>query len=189
MSWCCDPVTPSRRQVLGAAGSLFAWSFVPKFAHAIGGRDMRFVVVVLRGGLDGLSAVAPIGDPAYAAAREELALSLDGPAPALPLDGFFALHPELPNIARLFRAGEALVVHATATSYRDRSHFDGQDILESGYDGPGRVDSGWLNRMVGLLPRGAAVAPQGGGRTPLLGIGSIPPLFARGPAPVLGWAP
>src|SRR5690606_27256485 len=103
MSWCCDPVTPSRRQVLGAAGSLFAWSFVPKFAHSIGGRDMRFVVVVLRGGLDGLPAVAPIGDPAYAAAREGLALSLDGPAPALPLDGFFALHPELPNIARLFR--------------------------------------------------------------------------------------
>ncbi|KMO15554.1 DUF1501 domain-containing protein [Methylobacterium indicum] len=176
---------PSRRRILGTAGALFAWSAIPRTATAApGARDARLVVVVLRGALDGLSAVAPLGDPAYADLRPGIALTRDGPGAALPLDGFFALHPALPTFARLYAARQALVVHACATGYRERSHFDGQDVLESGQPGPGHTASGWLNRLVAALPAGEGIAPR-----TALGVGVVPPLILRGPAPVLGWAP
>ncbi|KUL95447.1 hypothetical protein DK26_09880 [Bosea sp. WAO] len=181
----CERMTPSRRAVLGAAGALFAWSYMPKFAYAAAGaRDSRFLLVVLRGALDGLSAVPPLGDPAYAALREGIALTKDGPEAALPLDGFFYLHPAMPNLARLYAGGQAAIVHASATGYRERSHFDGQDVLESGQSGPGKTDSGWLNRLIASLPAGETVSRRGA-----LGIGVVPPLVVRGSAPVLGWAP
>lgn len=181
----CEAMTPSRRAVLGAAGALFAWSFVPKFAYAAAGaRDPRFLLVVLRGALDGLSAVPPIGDPDYAGLREGIALAKDGPDAALPLDGYFYLHPAMPNLARLYASGQASVVHAAATGYRERSHFDGQDVLESGQGGPGLTESGWLNRLLASLPAGEGVSRKG-----VLGVGVVPPLVVRGSAPVLGWAP
>ncbi len=181
----CERMTPSRRAVLGAAGALFAWSYMPKFAYAAAGaRDPRLLVVVLRGALDGLSAVPPIGDPGYAPLREGIALAKDGPEGALPLDGFFYLHPAMPNLARLFGLGQAAIVHAAATGYRERSHFDGQDVLESGQPGPGQTASGWLNRLLASLPAGEGVARRG-----VLGVGVVPPLVVRGDAPVLGWAP
>ncbi len=181
----CERMTPSRRAVLGAASALFAWSYMPRFAHAAAGsRDSRFLLVVLRGALDGLSAVPPLGDPAYADLREGIALAKDGPEAALPLDGFFYLHPAMPNLARLYAGGQAAIVHACATGYRERSHFDGQDVLESGQGGPGKTDSGWLNRLVASLPPGEAVSRHGA-----LGVGVVPPLVVRGQAPVLGWAP
>ncbi|SEG57075.1 DUF1501 domain-containing protein [Bosea lathyri] len=181
----CERMTASRRAVLGAAGALFAWSFVPKFAYAAAGsRDPRFLLVVLRGALDGLSAVPPIGDPDYLGLREGIALAKDGPDAALPLDGFFYLHPAMPNLARLYASGQASIVHAAATGYRERSHFDGQDVLESGQGGPGRTESGWLNRLIASLPQGEAVSRHG-----VLGVGVVPPLVVRGQAPILGWAP
>jgi uncharacterized protein (DUF1501 family) len=180
----CEPLSPSRRAILGASGALFASMFIPRFASAAGARDGRFVCIVLRGAMDGMTAVAPIGDPAYAALHGDYALSLSGPTPALPLDGFFALHPAMPNFARLYKAGQASVVHAVATPYRDRSHFDGQDVLESGQPGPGNTASGWLNRLIGAVPAGDRIATAGA-----LGVGTIPPLVVRGSAPVLGWAP
>ncbi|MFC5423358.1 DUF1501 domain-containing protein [Bosea eneae] len=181
----CERMTPSRRAVLGAASALFAWSYMPKFAHAAAGsRDSRFLLVVLRGALDGLSAVPPLGDPGYADLREGIALCKDGPEAALPLDGFFYLHPAMPNLARLYAEGQAAIVHASATGYRERSHFDGQDVLESGQGGPGKTDSGWLNRLIASLPPGEAVSRHGA-----LGVGVVPPLVVRGEAPVLGWAP
>src|SRR4051812_32130219 len=122
----------SRRSLLGATGMLAAWSYAPRFAFAAQGRDPRLVTIILRGALDGLSAVPPVGDPDYAALRASIALTRDGASPALPLDGFFALHPAMPNFARLYAAKQALVIHAAATPYRQRSHFDGQDVLESG---------------------------------------------------------
>ncbi len=128
--------------------------------------------------------MAPLGDPAYADLRPGIALTRDGPAAALPLDGFFALHPALPTFARLYAARQALVVHAAATGYRERSHFDGQDVLESGQPGPGHTASGWLNRLVAALPAGEGIPPRSA-----LGVGVVPPLILRGPAPVLGWAP
>ena len=180
----CETPSLSRRALLGSAGALFAWAYMPKFAFAAGNRDARFIVIVLRGALDGLSAVAPFGDPDYESLHGSLALTLDGPAPGLPLDGFFLLHPAMPNFARLYKDGQALVVHAVATPYRDRSHFDGQDVLESGQPGPGVNATGWLNRFVAALPQGETVSRQG-----CLGVGAVEPLIARGPAPVLGWAP
>ena len=98
------------------------------------------------------------------------------------LDSFFALHPSMPEFARMYRDKQAAVVHAVATPYRDRSHFDGQDVLESGFAGPGRVQSGWLNRALEALPRGERVMSG-------LVIGPTTPLVLRGAAPTVGWAP
>lgn len=170
-----------RRPLLAAGASLFAWAHQPRLLSAAGGRDPRLVAIVLRGALDGLSAVAPLGDPDYLSLREGIALARDGDRPALMLDGFFGLHPAMPNFARLYVAKEAMVVHAVATPYRERSHFDGQDVLESGQAGPGITASGWMNRALAALPRGPRV--QAG-----LGVGAMTPLILRGPAPVLGWA-
>ena len=101
------------------------------------GATARCLVIVLRGGLDGLSAVAPVGDPDWVRLRGDKALALDGKPPALPLDAFFALNPAMPHLHRLYQAGQATIVHAAATPYRERSHFDGQDVLESGLPRPG----------------------------------------------------
>ena len=123
---------------------------MPKIARAEG-RDPRFLTIVLRGALDGLAAVAPIGDPDWIKLRGDNALRLDGATPALPLDGFFALNPAMPNLHRLYQAGQAIVVHAVATPYRERSHFDGQDVLQSGFARAGHADTGWLNRALTSL--------------------------------------
>jgi uncharacterized protein (DUF1501 family) len=133
--------------------------------------------------------VPPIGDPSYKELRQSIALTLDGPHPALKLDNFFAVDPSLPNFARLYGAKQAAVVHACATAYRDRSHFDGQDVLESGYPAPGHVESGWLNRLLLTLPKGEKVAPAAASTSQGLAVGPNPPLVIRGKAPVLGWAP
>ncbi|MDR6820099.1 uncharacterized protein (DUF1501 family) [Neorhizobium sp. 2083] len=185
----CEHLSPTRRAVLGASGALFAWAFMPRFAHAAGGRDPRFVTIILRGALDGLTAVPPIGDPDYEALRQQSAMRIDGANAALPLDGFFALHPSMRNFQRLFRAGQAAVVHASATSYRERSHFDGQDVLESGFPAPGHVETGWLNRLLEGLPAGERVAPGPTERVRGLSVGTTAALVIRGKAPVLGWAP
>jgi uncharacterized protein (DUF1501 family) len=175
---------PSRRALLVGSTALFTSAWIPRFAKAAAGRDPRLIIVILRGALDGLSAVAPVGDPEYATLHGDLALSLSGDHAALPLDGFFALNPAMPAFARLFQQGHAAVVHAVATSYRERSHFDGQDVLESGQPRPGLTASGWLNRALSAMPQGDRVATRGG-----LAIGAVTPLLLRGPAPVLGWAP
>ena len=172
----------SRRSLLGGFASFAAWAYVPKFARAADSRDPRFVVVILRGALDGLATVAPVGDRDYADLHGSIALSVGGPHPAVPLNGFFALHPSMPTFASLYRAGQALVVHAVATGYRDRSHFDGQDVLESGFSAPGRIQSGWLNRAVQNLPQGERVSNA-------LAVGATTPLVLRGAAPTVAWAP
>jgi len=176
---------PSRREALIGAGSLFAWSQMPRLARAEG-RDPRLLAIVLRGALDGLGAVAPIGDPDWISLRGDRALVLDGKPPALPLDGFFALNPAMPNLHRLYKAQQAAIVHATATPYRERSHFDGQDVLESGMARPGTVDTGWLNRALVALASDGQVDLRG---SRALGVGSVTPLVVRGRAPVLSWVP
>ncbi|MDE2379309.1 DUF1501 domain-containing protein [Bradyrhizobium sp.] len=172
----------SRRALLLGGASFAAWAYLPKFARAAGGRDPRLVVVILRGALDGLATVAPVGDPDYAGLHGSIALTRDGPHAASMLDSFFALHPSMPEFARMYRDRHAAVIHAVATPYRDRSHFDGQDVLESGYAGPGRVQSGWLNRALETLPRGERVSSG-------LAVGPTTPLVLRGAAPTVGWAP
>ena len=172
----------SRRALLLGGASFAAWAYLPTFARAAGGRDPRFIVVILRGALDGLATVAPVGDPDYAGLHGAIALSADGPHAAPMLDSFFALHPAMPEFARMYRDMHAAVVHAVSTPYRDRSHFDGQDVLESGYAGPGRVQSGWLNRALEALPCGERVSSA-------LAVGPTTPLVLRGAAPTVGWAP
>jgi uncharacterized protein (DUF1501 family) len=125
-----------------------------------------------------------VGDPDYAPLHGKIALSLTGANPAIALDGFFAVNPAMPVFAQLYRDGNAAVVHAAATGYRERSHFDGQDVLESGMPGPGLVESGWLNRAIAEIPRGERVRDKDG-----LAIGAYTPLILRGAAPVIGWAP
>ncbi len=180
-----SPHAPSRREMLLASGALFAWAYLPKLAYAEG-RDPRFLTIILRGALDGLAAVAPVGDPDWLALRGDKALTPSSPTPALKLDDFFALNPAMPNLYRMYQAQEAIVVHACATPYRERSHFDGQDLLESGLPKPAASDSGWLNRaLAGLLP-GGRVDPKGG---KVFAVGPVTPLVVRGPAPVLSWSP
>jgi uncharacterized protein (DUF1501 family) len=176
---------PTRRELLLASGTLFAWAYAPRLARAEG-RDPRFLVVVLRGALDGLAAVAPVGDPEWQRLRGDKALMPSGATAALPLDSFFALNPAMPNLHRLYKSGAATIVHATATPYRERSHFDGQDVLESGLGSPGAADSGWLNRALASLQPAGRVT--GGGKD-AFAIGPIAPLVVRGPAPVLSWTP
>jgi uncharacterized protein (DUF1501 family) len=176
---------PSRREVLACSGTLFAWACLPKLALAEG-RDPRFLTIVLRGALDGLATVAPVGDPEWVALRGDNALTLQSKTPALKLDDFFALNPAMPNLHRMFAANEAIIVHATATPYRERSHFDGQDLLESGLPKPGVSDSGWLNRALAGMASGGLVNPRG---SRAFAVGPVTPLVVRGAAPVLSWSP
>jgi uncharacterized protein (DUF1501 family) len=176
---------PSRRELLRASGTLFAWAYLPKLARAEG-RDPRFLTIVLRGALDGLAVVAPVGDPNWTALRGDNALTLSSKTPALKLNDFFALNPAMPNLQRMFTANEAIVVHAAATAYRERSHFDGQDVLESGVEKPGTVRTGWLNRALADLAPEKRTSPNNG---KAFAVGPVTPLVARGPAPVLSWSP
>ena len=179
----------SRRQFLTAAGAVTGTAafgaFMPAMARAAGARDPRFVTIILRGALDGLTAVPPVGDPDYVPLRGQLAVDK---AQALPLNDMFSLHPALVNLKRQYDARQAILFHAAASPYRDRSHFDGQDTLESGFTGPGHTDSGWLNRLLVTLPNEQRANPRGANPQGL-GIGAMTPLVIRGKAETLGWAP
>ena len=176
---------PTRREVLLASGTLFAWAHLPKLAHAEG-RDPRFLAIILRGALDGLATVAPVGDPDWTALRGDNALMPNSKTPPLKLTDFFALNPAMPNLHRLFKANQAIVVHACATPYRERSHFDGQDLLESGLPKPAVSDSGWLNRALASIAPGGRVDPRA---NKAFAVGPVTPLVVRGSAPVLSWSP
>ena len=135
-----------RRSFLGAATLLAA----PKIVFAQAATERRFIFIIQRGAADGLNTVIPYAEPAYASLRGALAID---PAAALKLDGTFALHPALPKLRELYGAGEASFLHAVASPYRDRSHFDGQNVLETGGKAPYQLKDGWMNRLLGLLPR------------------------------------
>ncbi|MDR3373848.1 MAG: DUF1501 domain-containing protein [Ancalomicrobiaceae bacterium] len=178
------PHVVSRRGLLLTGGALVAWGYLPNAAMAAAGRDPRFVFINLRGALDGLAAVAPVGDPDYERVRSGLVLPTSGANPAYKLNDFFVLHPAMKTFADLYSKGEALVVHAVASPYRERSHFDGQDVLEAGLGGVGKSATGWLNRATALIPKGERIDPVEG-----LSVGAAVPLVMRGPAPVVTWLP
>ena len=179
---CTEHVSLSRRQMLrGGAASLALWSFMPKAAIA-GTRDPRLLTIVLRGGLDGLSLAAPVGDPDYLRLRQHIAMLASGDKAGLPLDGFFALNPNMPFLHGLYTQKQALIAHAIHTPYRERSHFDGQDLLESG-SAATRLDDGWMNRALTGLSDAGKVSPKG------LAMDAVVPLVMRGTAPVLSWIP
>lgn len=171
-----------RRHFIETAAGLAAWGLAPIPVLASAPTQRRLVVVLLRGGLDGLSVVPASGDPHWLSARAQLASApAVGAGATLPLDGFFGLHPNLAQLAAMYAGGEMAVVHATATSYRDRSHFDGQNMLENGAEQPYALDSGWLNRALALLP--------GAGRGLGVALNSHMPLLMRGAVPVTSWSP
>jgi uncharacterized protein (DUF1501 family) len=146
-------------------------------------RRPRFVLVILRGALDGLAAVPPLGDRDYGELRRELALRAPGETGgALPLNGFFGLHPALEFLHQCYAAQELTVLHALASPYRERSHFDGQDVLENGTPRPHALQTGWLNRALAAAPAPAA-------REAGVSLGQNLPLVMRGPAAVTSWSP
>jgi len=173
----------SRRGFLEA--SLFAGASTltaSRLAFANAPTDSRFVFVLLRGALDGLSAVPPVGDPDYASLRGQIALAKSGPGAALPLEGPFGLHPALEFLHRSYLAKELTVLHAIASPYRERSHFDAQNVLESGDPRPHGSASGWINRALAALPAGKS--HESG-----VALGANVPLAMRGPAAVASWSP
>lgn len=143
----------------------------------------RFVFIILRGALDGLTAVPPHGDSDYARLRREIAVAAPGSANgAIKLDNLFGLHPNLRFLGDSYAARELLVFHAVASPYRERSHFDGQDVLENGFVRPHASQSGWLNRALAAVPVSS--------RKELgVALGQNVPLVMRGPASVASWSP
>jgi uncharacterized protein (DUF1501 family) len=160
---------------IGAAGALALAA--PRVLFAQAATERRFVFILQRGAADGLNTVIPYADPDYAKLRAGLAIDA---AQAIRLDGSFALHPSLVEFGKLHAAREALFVHAVASPYRDRSHFDGQNVLESGGSEPYRLKDGWMNRLVALLPqrKGEAIA-----------LAPTIPMALRGPVEVTSYAP
>ncbi|HEV7384306.1 MAG TPA: hypothetical protein VGN89_05455, partial [Phenylobacterium sp.] len=139
------PLSPSRRGLLAtAAGFGLSLQLLAVPALAADGElnKRKMIVVICRGGMDGLSVAPPIGDSEYRGLRGALALNDS----ALPLDGTFALHPQLTAVHAMAQAGEARIVPAVATPDRARSHFEAQDVLETGAAGVYSTTSGWLNR-------------------------------------------
>jgi uncharacterized protein (DUF1501 family) len=175
----------SRRRFLLSTGALAASTALPSVLFAQTGGSARLVVVILRGALDGLAAVPPYADPDYAGLHRELAIAAPGAVDgALALDNTFGLHPSLEFLHERYLAGELVVFHAVASPYRDRSHFDGQNVLENGLTRPIGTADGWLNRALAALPSGAG---HPGDRA--VAISQNIPLILRGEAPVISKSP
>jgi len=167
-----------RRNLIGASLALGAAGIsLPRmaFAQAAGSKNMLFVI--LRGAADGLAMLAPVGDPNFARLREA---SLPDYSGAQMAGSFFAIHPALREIGQSYAKRDAVFVHAVATNYRERSHFDGQNLLETGSAIPYSRRDGWLNRLVAMMPSGPPKA---------LAIAPTLPLAMRGEAPVSSYAP
>jgi uncharacterized protein (DUF1501 family) len=141
----------------------------------------RFVFVLLRGALDGLAAVPPYGDRDYPLLRRDLTMSGKD---ALPLNDLFGLHPSLAFLRESYSARELIVFHAMASPYRERSHFDGQDVLENGCVRAHATQTGWLNRALAAMPQDRNSGKESG-----VALGQNIPLVMRGPAAVTSWSP
>ena len=167
----------ARRQFLSAAalgaGTLFV---APGIALATVPTERRFVFIIQRGAADGLDILRPTGDPAFAALRG----GLIGDTAGAKLDAMFTLHPALVETAQMYEQRQALFVHAIASPYRDRSHFDGQNVLETGGAQPYAMRDGWLNRLVSMLPRSSDAA---------IAIAPTVPTALRGSVQVASFAP
>jgi uncharacterized protein (DUF1501 family) len=172
----------NRRTLLAGSLALGASGLaLPRIALAQTSGPRKLLFVLLRGAADGLSMLAPVGDPGFEALR---GAALAEYANAPKIGSFFALHPAFAEVGKAAQAGEALFVHAAATAYRERSHFDGQNLLETGGTAPYASKDGWLNRLVGLLAENGRAEPPRA-----LAIAPTVPLALRGAAPVSSYAP
>jgi uncharacterized protein (DUF1501 family) len=176
----------TRRHFMLSAGAATIAPRLLLAGAANGQTDSRFVFIILRGALDGLAAAPPYGDGNYRSKRGELALSTaSGEGSALKLDGMFALHPSLTKLHERYTANELTVFHAVASPYRDRSHFDGQDLLENGTLKPHGANDGWLNRALAALPSGRVSDSE----KFAMAFAQNVPLVLRGNTQVGSWAP
>lgn len=164
-----------RRQFLLALGSGASLALCGGWARARSAAQpqSRLLVVLLRGGMDGLHLLPPLADPAYPRLRGALALP-----EGLPLDGQFALHPALPFAHQLYRDGQLAALLAVAPPYRQRSHFEAQDCLENGSASPHGLRDGWMARALQVSATGSAVA-----------VAPVLPLTLRGSARARTWSP
>ena len=166
-----------RRGFLAFGAAAAAGAMLPKFALAAGSAaDSRFLLVLLRGGLDGLHALQPLGDPAFAALRGDFVQAKGQPA-ALRLDADFSLHGKLAFMAALHARRQLLPVVAVAPPYRQRSHFEAQDCVENGMPGSSG-NTGWLNRCVAAMPGAKGLA-----------LAAVMPLAMRGQGEASTWSP
>ena len=169
----------SRRKFLTSSALLLGAAAMPsRFAFAALPGDKRLVVVILRGAMDGLGAVIPYKDPAYQAARGDIATPVSAEA-LIDLNGYFAFARALEALQPIYTAKEMLVLHATATPYRERSHFDAQDLLENGSETPHGISTGWLNRTLTSLH----------GNPQAIALGPTIPLILHGGGNVTSWDP
>lgn len=174
----------SRRALLGMGVGLFSAAVLPRTALAGSTSDPRLLLVILRGGMDGLDVLAPVSDPLYQTRRQQLALStsdllpLAGPSAT----GDYMLNPALATFKSLYDVGEAAFVPATCIPVRTRSHFDCQDNLENGMPVLSTSTSGWLNRALGVLASTHPVRVGGA-----LGVQEAP-IVLRGAVPTYGWS-
>ncbi|MEP6907422.1 MAG: DUF1501 domain-containing protein [Pseudoxanthomonas sp.] len=162
----------TRRRFLGAASAMTTLTLWPRLGMAAT-NDTRMLVVLLRGGMDGLHVLVPRDDPAYVRLRGTLA-----PQEVLPLDADFALHPALSFAHSLYRRRQLLPIVAIAPPYRQRSHFEAQDCLENGTARPSGTSTGWLNRCAASMGSGGA-----------LSLTTVMPLIMRGPGEATTWSP
>ncbi|MEM9044882.1 MAG: DUF1501 domain-containing protein [Pseudomonadota bacterium] len=170
-----------RRDFLRISCATGLCSAIPRVAFARAATENRLVFLILRGGLDGLHALAPYADPAYRRFRPKLALERTGADDSVvDLDGYFGLHPSLAPLHKLYERGEMLLIPAATTRYRDRSHFDGQNLLENGSGIPYGARDGWLNRAISKL----------GNSDQRLGLSFGPtlPLLMQGEAKIATWS-
>ncbi len=165
----------NRRSLLLRSGLGLAASMIPGMSFARAATDKRLIFIIQRGAADGLGTIIPTGDPMLGTHRAILAV--EG---GLKLDGMFTLHPSLAQVGSLYAAKQASFIHAVASPYRDRSHFDAQNVLESGGTQPYAVKTGWLNRLVSLLPEGGKGA---------IALAPTIPMALRGPAQAASYAP
>src|ERR1700722_10867994 len=171
---------PSRRGFLlgsAAAISLGGASLQVRAAET----DSRFVLIFLRGAMDGLDVVVPYGDANLKTWRANLVL----PGPGRPngladLGGFWGLHPSLKTMHALYEANDLLPIQAVAGPNRSRSHFEAQDMMEIGAET--RMTSGWLNRIAALLPAPPSCDVA-------FTMGSMSPLILHGSTPTTTWDP
>ena len=166
-----------RRSFLSGSAAALALIAGPRLAFAQAATERRFVFVIQRGAADALGTLAPTGDPAFAGLRGAFAQDFAGGAR---IGDFFTLHPNLAETARLHAAREALFVHAVASPYRERSHFDGQNVLETGGNAAYALRDGWMNRLLGLLPASGQRA---------IAVSATVPVVLRGGHEVASYAP
>jgi uncharacterized protein (DUF1501 family) len=143
------PLQPgaTRRHFLIGAAATSAVTLLPGMALAQSATDRRFIFIMQRGAADGLAMLAPVGDPAFAGLRRDL-IEESGAQ----IDSHFRLHPAFAQVAQLHAAGQARFFPAVASNYRERSHFDGQNVLEGGGNRPFGRQDGWMGRLLSMLP-------------------------------------